>query len=209
VLLELPPEIVAIHFLVSIGLLAAATFAWIAAASPTRLRLVRGRARGTRVGVGVLMLASLLAVIVAGVLTTASGPHSGGASSGLAIDRFGIFGLAVTLHARGAYAFLVGLLLLSWWRRAEGGAAVRDLGLVIGLVVVQIALGEIQYRNGLPWGIVLAHVANAGLLWASAVRVAVGAAFEGGVEMGEVVSRHDDDHPRRGRPARPRTHALR
>jgi cytochrome c oxidase assembly protein subunit 15 len=176
VLLELPPEIVSAHFLVSILVIACASVAWHAAGSPAPLRLVRPRG-SLRVVASVLMLLSLLAVIVAGVLTTASGPHSGGASAHVAVDRFGIFGLAVTLHARGAYAFLVLVLGLTWLR-SRRGMAMRDLGLLLALVIVQVTLGEIQYRNGLPWQVVLAHVANAALLWLLAVRIAADAACD-------------------------------
>lgn len=172
VILELPPEIVAVHFLVSIGLLVSATVAVHAAGSPRPLR--RARRAPLRAGAGLLMLASLLAVIVAGVLTTASGPHSGAAGTGQHVDRFGIFDVAVTLHARGAYAFLVLVVALTWLR-SRRGVALRDLGLLVSLVVVQVALGEVQYRNGLPWGVVLAHVANAALLWLVAVRIAADA----------------------------------
>ena len=182
VIFELPPEIVSAHFLVSIGLLTAATFAWHASGSPEPLRLVRGHAGRLRVVAGATMLLGLLAVIVAGVLTTASGPHSGSAGTGQVVDRFGIFGTAVTYHARGAYVFLVLVLALSFWR-ARRGPALRDLSVVLALVVLQVALGEIQYRNGLPWGVVLAHVANAALLWIVASRVAIDASFAPGPEL--------------------------
>ena len=175
VILELPPEIVAVHFLLSVVLLVAATFTWHAAASVRRVRLA-ARLAPLKVGAATVMLASLLAVIVAGVLTTASGPHSGASGTGEQVDRFGIFDLAVTLHARGAYAFLVLVVLLSWLR-ARRGVALRDLGLLAALVVVQVTLGELQYRNGLPWGIVLAHVINAAAMWIVAVRIAADAAF--------------------------------
>jgi heme A synthase len=39
------------------------------------------------------------------------------------------------------------------------------LGL-LGLLVVQMAVGEIQWRSELPWGVVLVHVALAGAIWA-------------------------------------------
>lgn len=176
VILELPPEIVSAHFLLSIVSLLAATIAWHAAGADEPLRLAR---RGTplRLVAGAGMLLALFAVIVAGVLTTASGPHSGASGTGQEVDRFGIFGTAVALHARGAYVFLALVLLLTWLRRSRG-MALRDLGLLIALVVVQIALGEVQYRTGLPWGVVLAHVANAALMWIVAVRVAADAASE-------------------------------
>ena len=41
------------------------------------------------------------------------------------------------------------------------------------LLPVQAAVGEYQYRNGLPWGVVLVHVAVAGLVWMSVVTLAV------------------------------------
>lgn len=176
VVLELPPEIVASHFLISIGLLAAATFAWHATSSTEPLKL--GSHAPLRVTLAGVMLLSLLAVIIAGVLTTASGPHSGASGTGQEINRFGIFSLAVTVHARGAWLFLAFVLALTWMRRNRQ-VAFRDLGVLIALVLVQITLGEIQYRTSLPWHLVLAHVANAALLWAVAVRIAVDGAFTG------------------------------
>lgn len=174
VILELPPEVVSVHFMLSILLLVAATFARHAAGSEQPVRTARGA--GVRVPLAVAMLLSLLAVIVAGVLTTASGPHSGASGTGEVIDRFGVFNLAVTLHARGAYAFLVLVVILSVARRRRG-VALRDLGVLGALVALQVALGEVQYRTGLPWGVVLAHVANAALLWIVAVRIAADAVF--------------------------------
>jgi cytochrome c oxidase assembly protein subunit 15 len=174
VILELPPEIVAVHFLLSVLLLVVATFAWHAAGSERTVRPDRGAP--LRVGAAVAMLGVLLGVIVAGVLTTASGPHSGAGGTGQHVDRFGVFDIAVTFHARGAYAFLVLVLVLTWLRRTRG-VAIRDLGVLLGLVVLQISLGELQYRNGLPWGVVLAHVATAATMWLVAVRIAADAIF--------------------------------
>ena len=171
VILELPPEIVAVHFLVSIGLLTAATVAWHAARSTVALHRER-RAVSVRAPIALGMLALLLAIIVVGVLTTASGPHSGAAGSGTEVDRFGLFDVAVMLHARGAYVFLV-LVVAATMLRRRRGVAIRDLALLLALVAVQITLGEWQYRSGLPWGVVLAHVANAALLWTVAVRIAL------------------------------------
>jgi heme A synthase len=37
---------------------------------------------------------------------------------------------------------------------------------VLGLLVLQMILGEIQYRTHLPWPLVLAHVGLAGAVWA-------------------------------------------
>ncbi len=63
--------------------------------------------------------------------------------------------------------FLIGYLLAR--RSTIGGRyAVGAVGLA-ALVLVQMALGDIQYRTHLPWGIVLVHVAVAATVWAATV----------------------------------------
>ena len=121
------------------------------------------------------MLAACAVVILLGVITTASGPHSGaGSVEGLGVERLGNSALAVTLHARAAWTFAVLVVLLTLARRRTRAGA-RDVTALTALVVVQIALGEIQYRNGLPWQVVLAHVATAAVIWIVANRVAIAA----------------------------------
>jgi heme A synthase len=69
----------------------------------------------------------------------------------------------------GALVFSVGYL-----------AAVRDrsprlfvLGaVVLGLLLVQMGIGELQWRTHLPWGVVLVHVFLAAAVWASTVALA-------------------------------------
>lgn len=159
--LKLPPAIVSSHFLISMVILCAASFTWYAARREQPVRL--GAAdRVTRV-LSIALLAVAAAVIVAGVMTTAGGPHSG-AAAGQTVERLSSGDLAVIVHARGAYVFAALLVALVLWRR-RSRAGTREVLLVTVLVAVQIALGEIQYRNGLPWGVVLAHVGNAALLW--------------------------------------------
>ena len=47
------------------------------------------------------------------------------------------------------------------------------LGLaLLAVLLVQMAVGEIQYRNALPWGLVLVHVALAATIWALTVAIA-------------------------------------
>jgi heme A synthase len=38
--------------------------------------------------------------------------------------------------------------------------------------VAQAIVGEVQYRSGLPWGIVLVHVALAASIWAFSLGLA-------------------------------------
>ena len=63
--------------------------------------------------------------------------------------------------------FLIGYLLA---RRATIGSryVVGAVGLAL-LLLVQMALGDIQYRTHLPWGLVLVHVAMAATVWAATV----------------------------------------
>jgi heme A synthase len=58
------------------------------------------------------------------------------------------------------------------WRRARGSAA-QWLSLAgIVLLGCQAAVGEYQYRNGLPWAVIAVHVALAATLLITVVLVA-------------------------------------
>jgi cytochrome c oxidase assembly protein subunit 15 len=122
-------------------------------------------------GLAVVGLGALL--VVSGAFTTAAGPHPGDYSEN--VRRFGNFGTDVWLHVRAATVFGVALIGLTAllvrqrrrWPLAAGAAAVA---LVFGLL--QAAVGELQYRTGLPWKTVLVHVSVAGILWASVVALA-------------------------------------
>lgn len=168
VLLELPPTLVGLHFVASVAILAAATFAAMAARRDEPLRVSW---RVAPLAAGMLLACAL--TIVLGVLTTAAGPHTG-AETGVVVSRIGEFSLAVMLHARVAYFFAGCVVFLTVLRRRTR-AGVGDLGLLTVLVAVQIALGEVQYRSGLPWQVVLAHVACAMLVWIVTCRVAIAA----------------------------------
>lgn len=214
--LELPPSIVSAHFLVSVGILIAATFTCVAARSQHPLTLQTPR-RTLGFVSALSMLVCLLLVIVAGVATTAAGPHSGASGTGEAVPRMGGGELAIALHARGAYVFAALVLAIVVWR-VRTRAGVRDIGLLALLVLVQIALGEYQYRNGLPWQVVLAHVTNATVMWVVAAGLATRAVFvtdradrtwqdpPGGGALSSV--HHDDGHDRTW-PAGARHHAHR
>jgi heme a synthase len=45
------------------------------------------------------------------------------------------------------------------------------LGL-LGLILVQMAVGELQWRTELPWGVVLVHVGLAASIWVATVALA-------------------------------------
>jgi hypothetical protein len=63
--------------------------------------------------------------------------------------------------------FLIGYLFA---RRAHAPRYLYFASGLAGLVLVQMALGDIQYRTHLPWWLVLVHVAVAATVWAATGR---------------------------------------
>jgi cytochrome c oxidase assembly protein subunit 15 len=166
VIFELHPLIVMAHFLLSLAALGLAVAVVLGA---------RGLPEGERPApaAAALALASVppaLVLVVTGALVTAAGPHSGGEE----IPRFGNLLDAVHVHIGATAVFgitFLGLLavLVGARLRTELAAA---LG-VLALLVAQMAIGELQWRNGLPWGLVLVHVVVATAVWTAVVAIAV------------------------------------
>jgi len=112
------------------------------------------------------------ALVVSGTFATAAGPHSGG---GEHIDRFGSLRPTVYVHA-----VFVGIFLLSFLLSVGYLAAYRERSprlfrialLTLGLLIVQMGVGELQWRTKLPWEIVLVHVTLAAAVWACTVALA-------------------------------------
>ncbi len=167
----LDPRIVSMHFMVSMLTIIAAAWTWECARRPEPQRItLRGVRPAVHVAVALGLLATLFVTILGGVLTTAAGPHSGGTEEQV-IQRLSGGQLAVTVHARAAYVFMVLVAVAAWLLRGQQ-AVWRNVTVLLGLVVVQIALGEFQYRTGLPRGVVLAHVAVAAAIWLQTSRIA-------------------------------------
>jgi cytochrome c oxidase assembly protein subunit 15 len=114
-----------------------------------------------------------VALIVSGSVATASGPHPGSSKD---VERLGL-GIVDTVyvHVRVAAVFGVGVLLVGWlmrrYCREYPGLFRIWLGL-LAVLVAQAIVGEVQYRNALPWGLVLAHVALAASIWALSLGLA-------------------------------------
>jgi heme a synthase len=164
---HLHPALVIPHLLLSVLVLAAAVIVALEA-----LALGRGHSRpldreprlaGLAIGAAGFLL------LVSGTLATAAGPHSGGE------DVYRLWRLRPALLLHGTVVavlgcslmFLIGYLLA---RRAAIGSryAKGAIGLA-AIVLVQMAIGDIQYRTHLPWGLVLVHVAMAATVWAATV----------------------------------------
>ena len=79
---------------------------------------------------------------------------------------------SVYVHVRATAVFGVGFLLLLGWLLARRHT-LRSLGLaLLGALVAQMVVGELQWRTELPWGVVLVHVALAAAIWALTVLLA-------------------------------------
>jgi cytochrome c oxidase assembly protein subunit 15 len=168
---DLKWPVVMAHLLLSIALLAGAV---VLAVEAFNLRdgpsppLVPAELRR----LALVFTAAGFALVVSGTFATAAGPHSGG---GEHVDRFG--SLEPTVYVHGAF---VGAFLISFLVSIGYLAAFRDrspvlfkIGVgVFALLLVQIAVGEIQWRTKLPWEIVLLHVALAAAVWAGTVALA-------------------------------------
>jgi heme a synthase len=170
VLLELHPLIVMGHYLLSLLALALAVAVVLGARD-----FARGASAETPLAAGWLALAlvpSALALVVSGTLVTAAGPHSGGED----IQRFGNAVEALHMHIGANAVFgvtflaLAGLLLAE---RRHARAEVLLAGAALGLLLAQMAVGELQWRRGLPWGLVLVHVTLATAVWGVVVALAV------------------------------------
>ncbi len=111
-----------------------------------------------------------LALLVTGTLATAAGPHSGGGAEH--VDRLWRLQPLVYVHAVAVGVFGLGLVFVLGYLAARRGRAPRvfQLGLgVLAALLVQMVIGEIQYRTHLPWPVVLAHVGLAAAVWAGVV----------------------------------------
>jgi heme a synthase len=114
-----------------------------------------------------------VALVVTGAVATASGPHPGSSEE---VERLGL-GIVDTVHVhvRAAAVFGIGVLVVGWLLARIRASYPGLLRMWVGLLVVLVAqaiLGEVQYRNALPWGLVLVHVALAAAIWAFSLALA-------------------------------------
>jgi heme a synthase len=170
VMLELHPLIVAGHYLLSLIALGVVVVVVQGARA-----LARGAAAEDPIGSAWLALAlvpAAAALVVSGTLVTASGPHSGGEE----IPRFGNLVESVHIHIGATAVFGIVFLALLGLLLAERRRARTELELAaaaLALLLAQMAVGEIQWREALPWGLVLLHVTLATAVWVAVVWLAV------------------------------------
>jgi heme a synthase len=165
--------IVMLHLLLSIALLAAATVLALEVRSAVVGRtepLVPLELR--RLGLAFVVAGFVL--IISGSLATAAGPHSGGGAADK-IDRLGRLQPVVYAHAMIVGIFLLTFLFSLGYLAARRENAPRLFAFGVGvfvLLLVQMGLGELQWRTHLPWGLVLLHVFLAATVWIGTVALA-------------------------------------
>ena len=166
---HLAPGLVMGHFILSMLLLDAAfALAWCSRYEPGERRPSEDRL-GVWAVRGLIPLGQL--TIVAGTISTGSGPHAGD-HEGELVERFAFQGgetLRWVVERHAALAALFGVAAVAVWvlLRRDGGErrAARPLAFVIGLLALQGAVGGIQWALELPAAIVWVHVALATLTW--------------------------------------------
>jgi cytochrome c oxidase assembly protein subunit 15 len=159
---HLHPALVIPHLLLSMAVLGFAVVVGLEA-------LALGHERGEPLGreprlAGAAIGAACFALLASGTLATAAGPHSGGEH----VYRLWSLHPALLLHGASVAVLGCGLMFLIGYlfarRAAARGYFLGAVGLA-ALVLVQMAIGDIQYRTHLPWWLVLVHVAAAATVW--------------------------------------------
>jgi heme a synthase len=165
---HLNPWLVISHLLLSLAVLGLGVVVLLEAT-----RLVRGGAAPLASFVraaGAVLLAAISALVVTGTLATAAGKYPG-SSGDERVHRLGSFQPSVAVHVRAVAAFgIVFVLLAVWaWRNRERYAwLVRGCAGLLAILLVQMGIGELQYRtyDTVPWWLVLVHVTVAAVLFA-------------------------------------------
>ena len=155
---QLNPWLVLSHFLLSVVVLGLG----VGLAVEVSHRLPERVPPWVRTGSLLVWLAAGV-LIVSGTLATAAGPHPGST----VVRRLWSFEPAVYWHVRATAVFGLsfGVLLVWLYRRRSGH--LRGALIVLGLLAVQMVIGEVQYRTHLPWWLVLGHVTTAATVWAA------------------------------------------
>lgn len=172
VILDLHPLAVMSHFLLALVVVALAVVVAIEAWSHARGRGASVAPRWLR-RVAVVAVVGCGVMVVTGAVATASGPHPGADN---AVDRLGLeIRDTVYVHVRATAVFGIGFLLVAWQlvrARRQAPGVVRLAVVLLAVLLAQMAVGEIQYRNALPWGLVLAHVTLGATIWGLTIALA-------------------------------------
>ena len=161
---KLNAYVVMTHFMVGMGLLAVSVV--------LTLRAGHAAGRGTVVVTPAVLwltrvlLALVVVALAAGTATTGAGPHAGGKGA----KRIPIgLGDMTRIHAEIVLTTGVVLLVLLWvlWRSDAPAHAQDAARVLLGVIVVQGAIGYTQFFTHLPSVLVGIHVFGASAVWAA------------------------------------------
>jgi cytochrome c oxidase assembly protein subunit 15 len=174
VLLDLHPLAVMSHFLLALVVVALAVVVAVEAWSHEGGLEGPVGAAWLRHAVVWLGLPLCAALVVTGAIATASGPHPGADDD---VERLGL-GITETVywHVRVAAVFGICVLVLGgvlWRRRRDAPGVLLVWAGLVAALAAQAIVGEVQYRNALPWGLVLVHVVLAAAIWTLFVALAL------------------------------------
>jgi heme a synthase len=166
---HLAPGLVMFHFILSMALLDAAfALMWCSRYEPDERRRSTDR-------LGVWSVRALIPIgqltILAGTISTASGPHPGD-HNGELVKRFDFKGtdtLQWVVERHSIMAAIFGISAVAVWfllaRRGGDRRALRPLTVMIGLIALQAVIGGIQWALELPALLVWVHIAVATGTW--------------------------------------------
>jgi cytochrome c oxidase assembly protein subunit 15 len=168
VLTQLNPGMVALHFLASVAVLAAAVALQVRCTES--LAPARSLVRADLRLLGYAVVAAVALMLAAGTVVTGTGPLAGAG----AVPRFHLpLTGATQFHAD--IGWLLGGLAVSLavGLRLTGAPApaVRLGWALLGLIGLQGVIGYFQYFSGLPAGLVWVHVCGSTLIWIAALRL--------------------------------------
>ncbi|MBG0832893.1 heme A synthase [Planomonospora sp. ID67723] len=164
----LNPVTVSVHFLFSVGMIAAACalYARTGEGDAPAQRLVHRDVRT----LGHVLVGAVLLLIIAGMVVTGTGPHSGDETA----SRFDFdIETVARIHADAAY-LVVGLtfaLLFALHVTDVPGRARRAALTLLAVELAQGVIGYVQYFLAVPAFLVGLHVLGATLVWICTLRV--------------------------------------
>ncbi|MER5644223.1 COX15/CtaA family protein [Streptosporangium sp. NPDC002524] len=199
----LNPVTVSVHFLVSIGMTAAAYALYARARQSENKGENKGENRGESRAVtgrpvhrhvrtlAVALVAAVFALLVVGVVVTGTGPHSGDEMA----SRFGFdIETVARIHADVAYV-VVGLtfaLAFALHITDAPGYARRAAWTLLAVEAAQGVVGYVQYFLGVPAALVNLHVLGAALVWLCALRVLFATGPHGPRDVPETITGERD-----------------
>lgn len=170
VLVDLNPWVVALHFVLAMGLLATTTLTWHRV-HERRSPDARPAAPAVR-RLAWLLTATAAALILVGTLVSGSGPHSGDSAD---VPRMQLSWTGVAwVHGAlgtGVLVLAIALLLVARGSDAREVLVRRRVVLLLVVIAVQGAVGVVQAVSSLPEWLVALHLLGSALVWVGVLRV--------------------------------------